>query len=111
MAIQLVTFGGLHAVNDNGELDWLLAQHSRAALFVYLAIEQRVSRDALTTVVPRFEQLQKEGEAGHAQLNQYTRYATVAVAAAPPSRSTVEPTRSCCPGCRSAVRVARRSST
>lgn len=50
MAIQLVTFGGLHAVNDNGELDWLLAQHSRAALFVYLAIEQRVARDTLTTV-------------------------------------------------------------
>ena len=48
MAIQLVTFGGLHATSDDGELDWLLGQHSRAALFVYLAVERRVSREALT---------------------------------------------------------------
>ena len=51
MAIQLVTFGGLHAIDDNGELDWLLAQHSRAALFVYLAVERRVSRESLTSVL------------------------------------------------------------
>ena len=50
MAIQLVTFGGLHVADDNGELDWLLAQHSRAALFVYLAVERRVSRESLTAV-------------------------------------------------------------
>jgi DNA-binding SARP family transcriptional activator len=50
MAIQLVTFGGLHAVSDSGELDWLLSQHSRAALFVYLAVEQRVSRESLTAL-------------------------------------------------------------
>src|SRR5688572_22350901 len=51
MAIQIVTFGGLRAVDDhNGELDWLLGQHSRAALLVYLAVERRVSREALTTV-------------------------------------------------------------
>jgi preprotein translocase subunit SecY len=36
----------------------------------------------LTAVVPQLEQLQKEGEAGYAKLNQYTRYATVALAAA-----------------------------
>jgi DNA-binding SARP family transcriptional activator len=51
MTIQIVTFGGLRAVHDdNGELDWLLSQHSRAALLVYLAVERRVSRDSLTTV-------------------------------------------------------------
>src|SRR5215218_1805991 len=50
MAIQLVTFGGLRATDDNGDLDWLLAQHSRAALFVYLAVERRVSRESLTTI-------------------------------------------------------------
>ena len=50
MAIELVTFGGLHVLDDEGELDWLTGQHSRAALFVYLAVERRVSREALTTV-------------------------------------------------------------
>ena len=51
MAIQIITFGGLRAVHDdNGELDSLLSQHSRAALLVYLAVERRVSRESLTTV-------------------------------------------------------------
>jgi preprotein translocase subunit SecY len=36
----------------------------------------------MTVVVPRLEQLQKEGEAGFAKINQYTRYLTVALAAA-----------------------------
>ena len=35
----------------------------------------------LTVVVPRLEQLQKEGEAGYAKINQYTRYLTVVLAA------------------------------
>ena len=47
MAVQLITFGGLHVVSDTGELDWLLAQHARAALLVYLAVERRVSRESL----------------------------------------------------------------
>lgn len=50
MAIELVTFGGLHILDDEGELDWLAGQRSRAALLVYLAIERRVSREALATV-------------------------------------------------------------
>ena len=50
MAIQLVTFGGLHVVDDGGDLERLLAQHSRAALFIYLAVERRVSRESLTAV-------------------------------------------------------------
>ena len=35
----------------------------------------------LTVLVPKFEQLQKEGEAGRSKLNQYTRYLTVPLAA------------------------------
>ena len=50
MAIQLVTFGGLRAGDDTNPLDWLLSQNSRAALFVYLAVEQRVARETLTSV-------------------------------------------------------------
>lgn len=47
MAIQLHTFGGLRVVSDGRELAWLMGQHSRAALLVYLAVEQRVSRDSV----------------------------------------------------------------
>src|SRR4030095_10667009 len=47
MAIQLITFGGLHVVSDNGELDWLLAQHTRAALLGYPVVERRASRESL----------------------------------------------------------------
>jgi preprotein translocase subunit SecY len=36
----------------------------------------------MTVVIPRLEQLQKEGESGYAKINQYTRYLTVALAAA-----------------------------
>jgi DNA-binding SARP family transcriptional activator len=47
MGIQLVTFGGLHVFDGAAELDRLLSQRSRAALFVCLTIERRVSREAL----------------------------------------------------------------
>jgi DNA-binding SARP family transcriptional activator/TolB-like protein len=50
LSIELVTFGGLHILDDEAELDWLAGQRSRAALLVYLAVEGRVSREALTTV-------------------------------------------------------------
>ena len=36
----------------------------------------------MTVVVPKLEQLQKEGESGYAKINQYTRYLTVVLAAA-----------------------------
>ena len=36
----------------------------------------------LTVVIPTLERLQKEGEAGYAKINQYTRYLTVGLAAA-----------------------------
>ena len=43
----------------------------------------------MTVVIPRLEQLQKEGEAGYAKINQYTRYLTVALAAAQVARLRV----------------------
>ena len=36
----------------------------------------------MTVVIPRLSELQKEGEAGYAKINQYTRYLTVVLAAA-----------------------------
>jgi DNA-binding SARP family transcriptional activator len=50
LALQLVTFGGLHVGDDTGELEQLLAQRSRAALLIYLAVERRVSRESLTAL-------------------------------------------------------------
>jgi DNA-binding SARP family transcriptional activator len=37
-------------VDETSDLERLLGQHSRAALFVYLAVEQRVSRESLITI-------------------------------------------------------------
>lgn len=50
MTIRLTTLGGLRAFRDDAELDWLPAQRLRAALFVYLAVERRVSRASLLAV-------------------------------------------------------------
>ena len=50
MRIQLVTFGGLRVIDDATRFERLLAQRSRAALLIYLTIERRVSRDALTAM-------------------------------------------------------------
>jgi len=47
MAIRLVTLGGLRAFANENELERLLAQRSRAALFVYLTIERRVARESV----------------------------------------------------------------
>ena len=43
----------------------------------------------LAVVIPKLEQLQKEGEAGYAKINQYTRYLTVVLAAAAVARLRV----------------------
>ncbi len=56
---------------------------SRSAIFM-LAIMPYITASIiiqlLTSVVPSFEQLRKEGEQGRKQLNQYTRYLTVGIA-------------------------------
>ena len=50
MGVQLVTFGSLHVRDGENELEAVLSQRSRAALFVYLTIERRTSRDAITAM-------------------------------------------------------------
>jgi DNA-binding SARP family transcriptional activator len=50
MGIRLATFGGLRVVGDARDVERLLIQRSRAALFIYLTIERRVSREALAAM-------------------------------------------------------------
>jgi len=59
-----------------------LSRLSLFALGIVPYVTASIVVQLLTTVVPKLEQLQREGEAGFAQLNQYTRYLTIAFAAA-----------------------------
>src|SRR5438093_604077 len=59
-----------------------LARFSIFALGIMPYVTASIILQLLTVVVPKLEQLQKEGEAGQAKINQYTRYLTVALAAA-----------------------------
>jgi preprotein translocase subunit SecY len=60
-----------------GSLLGLLNLFSGSALSRFSIILQ-----LMTVVIPKLEQLQKEGESGYAKINQYTRYLTVVLAAA-----------------------------
>jgi preprotein translocase subunit SecY len=59
-----------------------LARFSLFALGIMPYVTASIILQLLTVVIPRLEQLQKEGESGYAKINQYTRYLTVALAAA-----------------------------
>jgi preprotein translocase subunit SecY len=59
-----------------------LSQFSLFALGIMPYVTASIILQLLTVVVPKLEELQKEGEAGMAKINQYTRYLTVALAAA-----------------------------
>ncbi len=59
-----------------------LSRLSLFALGIVPYVTASIVVQLLTSVAPRLEQLQKEGEAGYAKLNQYTRYTTVGFAAA-----------------------------
>jgi preprotein translocase subunit SecY len=59
-----------------------LAQFSVFALGIMPYVTASIILQLLTVVIPQLEQLQKEGEAGTAKINQYTRYLTVALAVA-----------------------------
>src|SRR5437868_5618170 len=59
-----------------------LSRLSLFALGIVPYVTASIAIQLLTKVAPRLQQLQKEGEAGYAQLTQYTRYATVALASA-----------------------------
>jgi preprotein translocase subunit SecY len=59
-----------------------LSQFSIFALGIMPYVTASIILQLLTVVIPTLEQLQKEGESGTARINQYTRYLTVALAAA-----------------------------
>jgi len=59
-----------------------LSRFSIFALGIMPYVTASIILQLMTVVVPSLEQLQKEGEAGFAKINQYTRYLTVGLAAA-----------------------------
>jgi preprotein translocase subunit SecY len=59
-----------------------LSQFSLFALGIMPYITASIILQLMTVVVPKLEQLQKEGESGYAKINQYTRYLTVVLAGA-----------------------------
>jgi preprotein translocase subunit SecY len=59
-----------------------LSRLSLFALGIVPYVTASIGIQLLTAAVPSLEQLQRQGEAGYARLNQYTRYATVTFAAA-----------------------------
>jgi preprotein translocase subunit SecY len=59
-----------------------LGRFSLFALGIMPYVTASIILQLMTVVVPRLEQLQKEGESGYAKINQYTRYLTVFLAAA-----------------------------
>jgi preprotein translocase subunit SecY len=59
-----------------------LSRFSIFALGIMPYVTASIILQLLTVVIPSLEQLQKEGEAGTAKINQYTRYLTVVLAAA-----------------------------
>src|SRR5213595_3509060 len=59
-----------------------LSRFSIFALGIMPYVTASIILQLLTVVIPKLEQQQKEGEAGMAKINQYTRYLTVALAAA-----------------------------
>ena len=59
-----------------------LSQFSLFALGIMPYVTASIILQLMTVVIPQLEELQKEGEAGYAKINQYTRYLTVVLAAA-----------------------------
>ena len=59
-----------------------LSQFSLFALGIMPYVTASIILQLMTVVIPQLSELQKEGEAGYAKINQYTRYLTVGLAAA-----------------------------
>jgi preprotein translocase subunit SecY len=59
-----------------------LSQFSIFALGIMPYVTASIIIQLMTVVIPKLSELQKEGEAGYAKINQYTRYLTVMLAAA-----------------------------
>ncbi len=72
------TILGLLSIFSGGAL----SRFSLFALGIMPYVTASIILQLLTVVIPRLEQLQKEGESGYAKINQYTRYSTVGLAAA-----------------------------
>src|SRR5437868_8231852 len=70
-------FGLLNVISGSA-----LSRFSVFALGIMPYVTASIILQLMTVVIPTLEQLQKEGEAGMAKINQYTRYLTVALAAA-----------------------------
>jgi preprotein translocase subunit SecY len=70
-------FGLLNTFSGNA-----LSRFSLFALGIMPYVTASIILQLMTVVVPTLERLQKEGEAGYAKINQYTRYLTVGLAAA-----------------------------
>ena len=60
-----------------------LRQFSIAAMGVYPYITASIIMQLLVPIVPRLTELSKEGESGRNQINQYTHWMTVPLAAGP----------------------------
>jgi preprotein translocase subunit SecY len=58
-----------------------LSRFSVFALGIMPYVTASIIMQLMTVALPKLEQLQKEGEAGYAKINQYTRYLTVVLAA------------------------------
>jgi preprotein translocase subunit SecY len=58
-----------------------LSRFSLFALGIMPYITASIILQLMTVVVPKLSELQKEGEAGYAKINQYTRYLTIGLAA------------------------------
>jgi preprotein translocase subunit SecY len=69
-------FALLNLFSGNG-----LSQFSLFALGIMPYVTASIIFQLLAVVIPQLEQLQKEGEAGMAKINQYTRYLTMVLAA------------------------------
>ena len=59
-----------------------LSQFAVFALGIMPYVTASIILQLMTVVIPKLEALQKEGEAGYAKINQYTRYLTVVLSAA-----------------------------
>ncbi len=70
-------FGLLNTFSGNA-----LSRFSLFALGIMPYVTASIILQLMTVVMPTLERLQKEGESGYAKINQYTRYLTVALAAA-----------------------------
>jgi preprotein translocase subunit SecY len=58
-----------------------LSQFALFALGIMPYVTASIILQLMTVVIPRLEQLQKEGESGYAKINQYTRYLAVGLSA------------------------------